>query len=152
MKAPAELATLFRSHGLKVTPQRERIFRVLHDNPMHPAAEAVHAAVVADMPTVSLRTVYQTLNDLASMGEISPMDVGTGATRFDPNTGEHQHLVCRECGSIVDIEIDVSSLRPPEHDSGFRIDTTEVLFRGICGDCAGRSTSTQTPQKDMHHA
>ncbi|HEY5154597.1 MAG TPA: transcriptional repressor, partial [Acidimicrobiales bacterium] len=66
MKSPAELTHAFRAQGLKVTPQRQRIFTVLYDNPEHPTAEAVYASVSADMPTISLRTVYQTLNDLAA--------------------------------------------------------------------------------------
>ena len=58
---------------------------------VHPTAESVYAAVSAEMPTISLRTVYQTLNDLAAMGELSLLDVGTGSTRFDPNLDPHHH-------------------------------------------------------------
>ena len=85
MKSPDELTELFRAQGLKVTPQRQCIFRILHDNQPHPTAEAVYAAVGQEMPTISLRTVYQTLNDLAAMGELVALDLGTGSTRFDPN-------------------------------------------------------------------
>ena len=62
----------------------------------HPTAESVHAAARAEMETISLKTVYQTLNELAAMGEIAALDLGTGMTRFDPNVeGVHHHLVCR---------------------------------------------------------
>ncbi|MGI8662813.1 MAG: Fur family transcriptional regulator, partial [Acidimicrobiales bacterium] len=98
MRSPDELTAKFRDGGLKVTPQRQSIFRILHASEAHPSAEAVHAAASVEMPTISLRTVYQTLNDLADMGELVALDLGTGAVRFDPNLEAHQHLVCEVCG------------------------------------------------------
>ena len=59
------------------------------------------------MPTISLRTVYQTLNDLAAMGELRQLDLGTGSARFDPNLDAHHHLVCERCGKVVDVYADV---------------------------------------------
>jgi Fe2+ or Zn2+ uptake regulation protein len=137
VRSPAELTELFRTRGLKVTPQREAVFRVLDRNDAHPTAESVHAAVTREMPTVSLRTVYQVLNDLASMGELSMLDLGTGSTRFDPNVeARHHHLVCTRCGKVRDLHVDFRSVRvPPGAEQGFTVDTAEVVFRGVCDDC-----------------
>ncbi|MGZ4758685.1 MAG: Fur family transcriptional regulator, partial [Acidimicrobiales bacterium] len=137
MKSPAELTELFRAQGLKVTPQRQCIFRALHDNPEHPTAEAVYASVSAEMPTISLRTVYQTLNDLASMGELVQLELGTGSARFDPNLDGHHHLVCDRCGKVLDVDAEIDGLELPEdRRHGFVIDATQVVFRGTCPDCA----------------
>lgn len=136
VKAPAELTELFRARGLKVTPQRQAIFRILHRADEHPTAESVYAAVTAEMPTVSLRTVYQTLNDLAEMGEILQLDLGTGSARFDPNVDAHHHLVCERCGRVVDVYTDTAGLRiAPRQRHGFDITATEVVFRGTCPAC-----------------
>ena len=136
MKTPAELTELFRAQGLKVTPQRQAIFHVLHDEVTHPTAESVYAAVSTSMPTISLRTVYQTLNDLAAMGEVHALDLGTGSARFDPNLDPHQHLVCDRCGRVVDVYADASSVRiPGPQRHGFTITSTEVVFRGLCPEC-----------------
>ena len=143
MKSPAELTELFRAKGLKVTPQRQAIFRILHEAETHPTAESVHAAVTRSMPTVSLRTVYQTLNDLSEMGEIVQLDLGTGSSRFDPNLDNHHHLVCDRCGKVVDVYVETSALpAAPRSRHGFAIKTTEVVFRGTCPDC--RSITKQT--------
>ena len=120
MQSPAELTDLFRSRGLKVTPQRQCIFGVLHGSDQHPTAEAVHAEVVARMPTVSLRTVYQTLNDLAAMGELTSVDVGTGSTRFDPTVEPHHHLVCDGCGRIQDLYASFGDVTVPAGTSVMR--------------------------------
>src|SRR3546814_19155144 len=71
VKSGDALTEQFRARGLKVTPQRQSIFRALSSSTEHPTAEAVYATVSAEMPTISLRTVYQTLNDLAAMGELN---------------------------------------------------------------------------------
>ena len=137
MRSPAELTELFRARGRKITPQREAVFRALDRNDAHPTAESVHAAVTAEMPSVSLRTVYQVLNDLADMGELQTLDVGTGSTRFDPNVDAHHHLVCTVCGKVRDLYADFRSVRvPPGAEQGFTVDATEVVFRGRCDDCS----------------
>ena len=146
MKSPAELTELFRVRGLKVTPQRQAIFAVLHDADTHPSAEAVYDAVTEVMPTVSLRTVYQTLNDLADMGEILQLDLGTGSARFDPNVDTHHHLVCERCGRVVDVYADTAGLRiAPRQRHGFDITATEVVFRGVCPACR---PTTQSHRKE----
>ena len=142
MRSPEGLTTLFRSTGRKVTPQRERIFRVLHGNLAHPTAEGVYAEIVDDMPTVSLRTVYQTLAELTDLGEIAKIDLGTGSARFDPNVEAHHHLVCDDCGAIRDVTAATTEIRvPPRQRDGFQIEETEVVFRGRCRNClANQST------------
>ena len=139
MRSPAALTQLFRSNGLKVTPQREAVFRALDGNAAHPTAEAVHAAVTASMPSVSLRTVYGVLNDLAAMGEVRALDIGTGATRFDPNVEAHHHLVCSTCGKVRDVH--ATAVDVPRVDA-FTIDDAEVVFRGRCDDCTTQPKET----------
>lgn len=140
MKSPAELTELFRQQGLKITPQRVSIFKVLYDNREHPTAEAVYDTVRHEMPSISLRTVYQTLNDLASMGELGQLDLGTGSARFDPNIDSHHHLVCDTCGKILDVYADFDDVRLPRRQlQGFRVAATEIVFRGQCPECAARA-------------
>lgn len=128
---------MFRSRGLKVTPQRECIFGVLHGTIVHPTAEAVYAEARKRMPTMSLKTVYQTLNDLAAMGEIQALDLGTGSSRFDPNVAPHHHLVCNTCGKVRDLSVDFGAVSvPPAEAQGFVVGTAEVVFRGVCASCA----------------
>src|SRR6478735_1670148 len=149
MKTPDELTDLFRAQDLKVTPQRQRIFRILYESPVHPTAEAVHAAVAEDMPTISLRTVYQTLNDLAAMGELVALDLGTGSSRFDPNLDAHHHLVCDRCGAVRDLYADYADVRVPAPAvDGFEVRTTEIVFRGLCASCA--AAPVPTPQGELH--
>ena len=141
MKSPDQLTEVFRHHGLKVTPQRLAVFAALHGDCTHPTADVVHRAVVAELPTVSLRTVYAVLTELADLGEIQSIDVGTGATRFDPNVNGHHHLVCDGCGAVFDVGVDHTNVSPVGSTEGFSIRSTEVVFRGRCGPCRVRNQS-----------
>lgn len=142
MRSPDELTTLFRTSGLKVTPQRQAVFDALYGDEGHPTADAVWARVREQMPTVSLRTVYQALNDLVELGEVQAVSVGTGAARFDPNISSHHHFVCRSCERIDDVTASAprltSSLRTDADTAidGYAVDTAEIIFRGLCAACA----------------
>lgn len=136
MRSPEELADAFRGRGRKITPQRERIFHILQGNDSHPTAEAIYAELVREMPTVSLKTVYQTLHELVDMGEISPLDLGTGSSRFDPNQSNHHHLVCRHCHMVKDLYLELDNVRlPADLSQGFEVGEAEVTFRGLCRSC-----------------
>src|SRR3954449_8598955 len=114
VKTVDELTTRFRSEGLRVTPQRQVIFRLLHDVDTHPTVESLYESARAEMPTISRKTVYQTVHDLESMGEVELLDIGTGSIRVDPNVEHaHQHLVCTRCGTVRDVLIAIADLRVP---------------------------------------
>lgn len=148
MKSVDELTELLRASGRKVTPQRQSIFRALRGSTVHPTAESVYATVRAEMPAISLRTVYQTLNDLAAMGELHTLDVGTGSTRFDPNLEPHHHVVCSTCGRIDDVYGEAPRVAAP---AGFEVTASEVVYRGRCATCrAPRDPRNHQPQGDAH--
>ena len=136
MKSPTELTEAFRATGLKVTPQRQLLFRLMHGNTMHPTAEVLYSEASAQMPGISLRTVYQTFTDLASMGELRLIDVCAGAVRFDPNVDEHHHVICQGCGDVRDVYVAGSQALHIEGLDGFSVDSTSILFHGSCASCA----------------
>ncbi len=150
VKTTEELNTLFRSRGRKVTAQRQCIFRALQGDVTHPSADAVYARARSEMETISLKTVYQTLNDLAALGEVAALDVGTGTTRFDPNVEDaHHHLVCNSCGKVRDLHADFSHLTVPRGSSlGFEVGGAEVVFRGLCAECRTTQETEETIREE----
>ncbi|HEY6429341.1 MAG TPA: Fur family transcriptional regulator [Acidimicrobiales bacterium] len=143
MQSPEGLTDLFRANGHKITAQRECIFRALEGDVTHPSAERVYEKVRREMPHVSLKTVYQTLNDLAELGAITVLDVGTGSARFDPNVETaHHHLVCRSCDKVRDLVADFPGLTVSRRAAqGFAVDSAEVVFRGLCDECRASKIS-----------
>lgn len=132
------LAADLHARGLRVTPQRRLIYSLLAEKPSHPTIDTVHEAVLAVLPTVSLRTVYQALHDLEAIGEISLVQVGNGPLRVDTRTDRHAHLRCTKCGRLQDVEVELSEfVLPVEQRRGFVVEGAEVIFSGCCPMCAG---------------
>ena len=138
-----ELTDRFRARGFRVTPQRQAIFRLLDGNVEHPTVEALYESARAEMPTISLKTVYQTVHDLEDLGEVHLLHVGTGSVRVDPNVEHpHHHMICTECGRVRDVLVDVGDLRiPARARDGFDVADVQVHFRGVCADCADAAAS-----------
>jgi Fe2+ or Zn2+ uptake regulation protein len=137
VKTVSELTELFRDRGLRVTPQRQAIFRLLHGDDRHPTVDAVYAAAREEMPTISRKTVYQTVHDLEALGQVSLLDVGTGSVRVDPNVeADHQHLVCSRCGMVRDVPLAADVRLPARYRRDFSVDAVDVIFRGVCDDCS----------------
>ena len=134
VQSPIELTAAFRAQGLKITPQRQLLFRLLHGNAAHPSAEALFEVASEQMPGISLRTVYQTLTDLVAMGELRQLSIDGGSSRFDPNVDDHHHVVCRVCGDVRDVYVDPDALTGDL--DGFHVESTDIVFRGRCASCA----------------
>lgn len=130
-----------RERGLRITPQRRAVVQSLAGEHVHLTAEQIHAAARELVPEVSLATVYNTLNELVGMGEITELHVGDGSARYDPKVGpDHHHLICTGCGLMFDVEpsgMDGLNLTP-DQQHGMQVDTVEVTFRGLCESCRAR--------------
>jgi Fe2+ or Zn2+ uptake regulation protein len=135
VRTPTELTEAFRAQGWKVTPQRQLLFRLLHGNQAHPSADALFEIASRQMPGISLRTVYQTLNDLVAMGELRQLAFSAGASRFDPNVEHHHHAECDHCGELRDVYVDGLGELQVDGLHGFRPERTSVVFHGRCADC-----------------
>jgi Fe2+ or Zn2+ uptake regulation protein len=138
MKTEPELTELFRAEGLRVTPQRQAIFRLLQGDASHPTVESLFDRARTEMPTLSLKTVYQTVHDLEALGEVHLLDLGTGSVRVDPNVeDDHHHLVCTSCGQIRDLPVVLAEFRVPSRlRRGFTVDDVVVIVRGRCENCS----------------
>jgi Fe2+ or Zn2+ uptake regulation protein len=133
---PDTLTALFRWHGLRVTPQRQCIFDILYVNRAHATAEEIYGIAKERMPTISLKTVYETLHSLVAFGQIQQIDLGTRSIRFDADVHHHHHLVCSSCGRIENIDLDLGPLASTAAAGhGFVLGHTEVIVRGRCPNC-----------------
>ena len=134
-----DLSDRLVARGWRITPQRRSVLRALEGEHVHLSAEEVLAGARRVVPEVSLATVYNTLNELTAMGEITEVRLADGNTRYDPKVGpEHHHLLCEGCGLTFDVEpLGVMGLTlPPEQRFGMIVKSVEVVFRGRCSNCA----------------
>lgn len=144
MQQPSDLREVFRSTGLRWTPQRQAIAEALWGCVDHPTAEEIFRIVRKRHPEMSRATVYNTMDALAAVGEIDAIQSSDGTRRFDPNMDPHHHLRCRGCGLLIDLPLDRLPKVPRLSASlrkGFRILGYRIEVEGLCPHCATPATS-----------
>jgi Fur family peroxide stress response transcriptional regulator len=126
-----------RSRRISVTPQRLAVLSVLESRRDHPTAEQIYHEVRQQVPAISFNTVYKTLEVLCKKGLILKVNPLHEVARYDIETENHAHLICRECHFIVDLHDEVAP--PPsiplEAQAGFRIEWHSLIYWGLCPQC-----------------
>lgn len=136
----SDLLERLRGRGWRMTSQRRVVAEVLSGDHVHLTADEVHARAVLRLPEISRATVYNTLGEMVSLGEIVEVSTEGRAKRYDPNAHHpHQHLICSGCGTIRDVHPTGDPLAdlPAEQRFGFTVSEAEVTYRGLCPACAG---------------
>ncbi|WP_424890059.1 Fur family transcriptional regulator [Streptomyces sp. XH2] len=135
----SDLLERLRGRGWRLTSQRRVVAEVLDGDHVHYTADEVHARAAELLPEISRATVYNTLGELVSLGEIMEVSTDGRAKRYDPNAHHaHQHLVCSQCGTIRDVHPtgDLLAGLPAEERFGFQVAAVEVTYRGLCPGCS----------------
>jgi Fur family peroxide stress response transcriptional regulator len=101
-KSDALIIETLRKNGYKATTQRIAICRFALHSRDHPTAQRIYNEVRKILPTVSLATVYKTLQILTEHGLIQELDLPQSQARFDSYVEPHINLVCMQCGNIQD--------------------------------------------------
>lgn len=130
--SPDALAQRLADSGLRSTPQREVIYDVILRKRDHPTADEVYARVRADMPSISLATVYNCLETLVQCDLVRAVNFERAPTRYCPNLHPHAHFHDEQSGSIHDIQLPaellekISSVLP----AGYDAKSLQITFRG----------------------
>ena len=136
MLTPVELTERLRERKLKVTPQRLAVYAALASSHDHPTAETLYKSLRNEYPTMSLATVYKSLDAFCQMGLAQELNVGEEAFRYDADMSHHPHVRCTKCQKVVDVFAKLPSLADNVHEStGFKITDEQFYFFGICPEC-----------------
>ena len=129
---------------MNYSKQREIILNYLKSVDCHPTAETIYENIKEDCPSVSLATVYRNLNQLSENNYIRRIKIDGKSDRFDGNLSVHNHLFCRVCGKIEDMEPVYETeemFRKVEAMVGFVPDSCQLLFSGICKNCRDKQNN-----------
>lgn len=138
------LDTLKKS-GVRITPQRHAILEYLISSESHPTADDIYKALEGHFPNMSVATVYNNLRVFRNAGLIKELTYGDASSRFDFVTHDHYHIICDECGTIVDFhhpgleEVE----RLASHVTGFKVNSHRLEVYGTCPSCASRVANTK---------
>ncbi|MEN3002204.1 MAG: Fur family transcriptional regulator [Armatimonadota bacterium] len=132
--------------GLRLTPQRVAICQLLAESKDHPTASMIYHALLPQFPTLSLATVYKTLDVLKRLGLIYALgDAGDGCEHYDADLNPHINLVCLRCHQVSDYEDE--AIQQVEQrvaaQSGYEIQGARIVYYGLCPACRnGNSAAT----------
>jgi len=138
MDIQEDLINALKQNGLRITPQRIAICKLLAHSDEHPTAESIYESLKDDYPSLSVATVYNTLDVLVAFGKVNVLgDAGDGKSHFDANGEPHVHLACVKCHSITDIASNLIPSLSNEvlRSSGFKISGYRIMYYGICPAC-----------------
>ena len=103
----------------------------------HPTADEIYKALEDKFPNMSVATVYNNLRVFLDIGLVRELTYGDSSSRFDCNTSDHYHIICDECGKIVDFHYpslnEVEQLA--EQVTGFDVTNHRMEVYGTCEDC-----------------
>lgn len=138
MNQSGDIVGKLSEKGYRMTPQRMMILAAIEGSDDHISAEEIYAQVVAKYPHVNISTVYRTLDLLKQLGLVTETDLGGGRFRYHPaGKGHHHHLVCQECGNIIDLDESLlSSLKASLlREYKFSADLKHLAIFGRCSRC-----------------
>jgi Fe2+ or Zn2+ uptake regulation protein len=133
---------------LKATGPRLAILAALEQDRRHPSAEQIHAGLASSHPSLSLSTVYSTLEAFVRAGLVSKVNASDGRLRVDGTQGDHDHAVCRSCGTIFDVDRSWYPLpqAPARLPRGLDVVGVHVEYDVVCSACRSGAKSTERPQ------
>ncbi len=137
-----QLIAKLRESEYRLTPQRVELIRLIASSEGHPSAARLYNQIKVQFPTMSLATVYKTLDLLKELGEV--LEIGLrDDSHYDGNKPyPHPHLICTKCQKIMDGELDSAVeniVQEIEQNFGFQILKHQLDFYGICPDCQNKS-------------
>jgi Fur family ferric uptake transcriptional regulator len=149
---PHDPAALLREHGVQVTAQRLAVMRAVSAQP-HVSADGVVDMARAEIGAISRQAVYDALGVLTEKGLIRRIQPVGSPARFEDRVGDnHHHLVCRGCGSVVDIDCAVGAMPclTAADDLGYEIDEAEVVYWGRCPECRALTATESSLARSPH--
>lgn len=135
-------AQILRDHGVQVTAQRIAVLQAVAARP-HVTADVVAEMARGEIGAISKQSVYDALGTLVDAGIVRRIEPAGSPARYETRVGDnHHHLVCRDCGRVVDVDCAVGATPclTAADAAGYAIDEAEVTFWGTCPDC-----TTSTP-------
>lgn len=127
---------LLKEKKLAVTPQRLEIVSLLFKHG-HLNIDELYSTLQKSFPSISLATVYKNMHIMIEKSFISELKIPDKKNVYELFKKIHSHVVCTECDSILDVDLDTTSLlAEASMKTHFNLQKSSIVFNGICPKCA----------------
>ncbi|MGN0537414.1 MAG: transcriptional repressor [Acutalibacteraceae bacterium] len=133
--------------------KREAIYQTIVSTPTHPSAEWVYNQLKTEYPELSVGTVYRNISVFKDMGLVKTVGVVNGQERFDAHVAPHPHLICRACGGVTDLSINIPTMSQKLYnvlnmEYGIKVDDYALTLYGLCRNCCADNKKVQSSSFD----
>jgi Fe2+ or Zn2+ uptake regulation protein len=132
-----QLQIILEKKDIKPTYIRLKILNYLENKKTHFRAEKIFKAIKKEIPTISLTTVYNTLDIFRKKGLIRPLFITGKEVHYDRDTSSHFHFFCEKCGRIINLDTEYDGFEK-ENIGGNKIKEVYGYFKGVCKDCKNK--------------
>ena len=130
---------LLKKNKIKATPQRIAIYNMLVNTKQHPSVDIIYKSLKKDFPSMSLATIYKTVDMFKEAGLIQELKDASSTNRYDANIQPHPHLICIKCNRIDDLEMDLpfseDIISTINDTTNYTILYSQICLYGYCPDC-----------------
>ena len=122
---------------VRYSETRDIIYNYLYETKAHPSADMIYNDLKSVLPKLSLKTVYTNLRFFEEHGKVVRVANVNGSDRYDANCEEHVHLVCDECGAVIDImDADIRKAKKACQVGQAKIKSIQIVLHGTCERCS----------------
>ena len=126
-----------RTKKIRHSDVRDKIYEYLCGTKTHPSANMIYNDLKPSIPKLSLGTVYTNLKLFEELGQVIRVANVNGFERYDADTSEHVHLVCDECGAVIDVmDADIRKAKKACQVGQAKIKSIHIVLHGTCEKCS----------------
>ena len=137
-----EVLQNLRAKGIRITDTRRAVLSYLVASHEHPSAEKIYRDLLPQFPSMSLATVYKTMEIFEKIGLVKVLEVGDERAHYDWDTTAHAHIRCVRCNKVEDMmNVDLHAIADiAGKASAYQITGQQITFEGVCPECAKKES------------
>jgi len=123
---------------INLTLQRKAILDVIQQSDDHPSAADIIERLRLRGFNFAYGTVYNSLRYLTEVELIRELKLNESVSRYDARIEEHQHIVCKNCGKVEEIMIELPKAWIDEivKQTRYQISDPHIVMEGMCEACS----------------
>lgn len=121
-------------NGIRPSVIRLNVYQYLFKSIKHPTVDDIYRELIDAIPTLSKTSIYNVLSLFVEKGLVKEVMINRGEMRYEVEHHKHAHFVCKSCHQLYDLPISGVEMHNEDYE-GFKIEDSEVLFKGICPSC-----------------
>ncbi|MDN5343579.1 transcriptional repressor [Oceanotoga sp. DSM 15011] len=129
-----KIVNILKGYSIRVTPNRLKVAEIILNSEVHPSIDEIHTILTKSGKNISFTSVYNIIKMFQSAGIVKEIK-SKDRSRYDANLKPHSHFICKNCGRVFDVDMEITNSNFPTSINGMSVDSLEVTYYGLCSEC-----------------